>query len=195
MGQCWLPRGLPPRGSSQHCCYQCPVPVASPCGPTSLQEAIQHCQDLVPSPVGSLLLSLGSWSMQYFVCALQEWSLYFPQSHGSEIPLAFKVRFLGDSQSLCWIPMLGSLMQDLEPAQQWENCWYYYYPVYGSLTWQVWDWVLSWLCPSYHLVTASSLSLDVGYHFWWVAAFSRWWVFKASCDFGALSGGDEHTSF
>ena len=196
MGQWWLPRGLPPRGSSQHCCCQCCAPLASPCWPTSLQETTQHCQgDLARSSMGSLLLSLGSWSMQSFVCALQESSLCFSQSHGSEIPLAFKIIILGDSQSHCWIPMLGSLMQGLEPSQQWENCWCYYSPVYGSPTWQVWDWVLSWLCPSYHLVAASSLSLHVGYHFWCVAAFSCWWVFKASCDVGALSGGDEHTSF
>ena len=172
MGQWWLPRGFPPKGSSQHCCCQCPAPVASPCWPTSLQETIQH-----------------------FVWALQESSLCFPQSHGSEIPLAFKIRFLGDSQSQCWILMLGSLMQGLEPSQQWENinrC--YYSPVYGSPTWQAWDWVLSWLCPSYHLVAASSFSLDVGHHFWCVAAFSCRQVFKASCDFGAFSGGDEDTS-
>ena len=59
MGQCWLPRGLPPRGSSQHCCYQCPVPVASPCGPTSLQETIQHCQDLVRLLWGHFSFPLG----------------------------------------------------------------------------------------------------------------------------------------
>ena len=32
------------------------------------------------SPVGSLLLSSGSWCAQDFVCALQDWTLCFPQS-------------------------------------------------------------------------------------------------------------------
>ena len=45
----------------------------------------------------------------------------FPQYRGShQTLLAFKVRFPGDSQSLCQIPRLGSLTWDLEPSQ-WEN--------------------------------------------------------------------------
>jgi len=39
----------------------------------------------------------------------------------NQIPLALKVRFPGDSQSLCWIPRLGSLMWGFETSQQWEN--------------------------------------------------------------------------
>ena len=39
----------------------------------------------------------------------------------SPMPLAFKVIFPGDSQSLGLIPRLGSLMWGLEPSQQWEN--------------------------------------------------------------------------
>ena len=38
---------------------------------------------------------------------------------------------------------------------------YYRSPVCGSFTQQVWDLILSWLCPSYHLAAASSLSLDM----------------------------------
>ena len=41
---------------------------------------------MVQLPVGSLLLSSGSWCVQDFVCALQDWgSLHFPQSCGSPI--------------------------------------------------------------------------------------------------------------
>ena len=36
----------------------------------------------------------------------------------NEIPVIYKVRFLGDSQSPCQIPSLGSLMWGLEPLQQ-----------------------------------------------------------------------------
>ena len=39
----------------------------------------------------------------------------------NQIALTFKVRFSGDSQSLCQIPRLGSLTQGSEPSQQWEN--------------------------------------------------------------------------
>ena len=37
-------------------------------------------------------------------------------------------------------------------------------PICGSLTWCVWDLILSWLCPSYHFSVAS-LSLDIGHLF------------------------------
>ena len=38
-----------------------------------------------------------------------------------QIPLAFKVRFPGDSQFFCQVPRLGSLTWGSEPSQQWEN--------------------------------------------------------------------------
>ena len=38
-----------------------------------------------------------------------------------QVLLTVKVRFPGDSQSLCWIPRLGSLLWDLELLQQCEN--------------------------------------------------------------------------
>ena len=38
-----------------------------------------------------------------------------------QILLAFRVRFLGDSQSLSWILRLESLMWGSESSQQWEN--------------------------------------------------------------------------
>ena len=42
---------------------------------------------------------------------------------------------------------------------------------------------------------ASVLSLDMGYLFWWVPALSIDGCSTASCDFGALAGGDAHMSF
>ena len=39
----------------------------------------------------------------------------------NQILLTFIVRFPGDSQSLCWIPKLGSLFCGLGPSQQREN--------------------------------------------------------------------------
>ena len=38
-----------------------------------------------------------------------------------------------------------------------------YFPVCGSPTHPVWDLILLHLRPSYHLIVASSLSLDIGY--------------------------------
>ena len=49
-----------------------PVPMAGYCQPTPLQETLKYSQVvLAPSPVGSLLLSPGSWYAQGFVCAPQ----------------------------------------------------------------------------------------------------------------------------
>ena len=39
----------------------------------------------------------------------------------NQIPLALKVRFPRDSQTLCQIPRLRSLTRGSEPSQQWEN--------------------------------------------------------------------------
>ena len=60
------------------------VPVVSPCRPRPPQETLQH-EQVVQSPVGLLLLSSGSWYMQNFVCAFQDWSLSFSQSNRSPI--------------------------------------------------------------------------------------------------------------
>ena len=87
-----------------------------------LPETPGHAQASLGQPlVGSLLLSPGSWCVQGFVCALQEsvspvlWKFY------NQIPLAFKVKFPGGSQFLCWIPRLGNLLTVLELLQQWKN--------------------------------------------------------------------------
>ena len=57
------------------------VPTVSHSHPLPLQETLQHWQvGLVQSPMGSLLLLPGCWCIHYFVCALQKWSLCFPQS-------------------------------------------------------------------------------------------------------------------
>ena len=74
------------------------------CQPTPVLEAPGHsAANLAQSLVGSLFLSPASWCIQGFCCALQEsvspvlWKFY------NQIPLTFKVKFPGDSQSLCWI--------------------------------------------------------------------------------------------
>ena len=108
----------------QDCFCQCPHPAASHCWSTPPQETLQHWQaGLVQSPVGSLLLSPGSWCMQGFVSAFQQWSLFPPVLRKScdRIPLAIKVRFPGDSQSLCQISRPSSLTWGSEPSRLWET--------------------------------------------------------------------------
>ena len=108
-----------------------------------------------------------SWCKQDFVSTLQDWSLCFPRSSGSPIIKS------------CWSSRSDSL--GLPSAFVGPPGWEAWYGVQnlhnggrtslvlcsqvcGSLTQWVWDLILSWLCPSYHLAVAS-LSLDIGYLF------------------------------
>ena len=77
----------------------------------------------------------------------------------NQIPLAFKARFPGDPQA--GKPDMGFRTY----TTMGELLWYYFSPICGSPTDGLWDLILSWLCPSYHLAAASSLSLDVQYLF------------------------------
>ena len=116
----------------------------------------------------------------------------------NQIPLALKAKFPGDSQSLCIIPRLGGLTWGSELSQQWDN-------FFGIIVLQLvvtqqmgmgFDFIVIEPFLSCCLAAASSLSLDIGYLF-----FVRFQCpavdgcSTASCNFGALSGGDEHTSF
>ena len=101
------------------CCYtECPQPCIRPL-PTHASArdswALTGKSGLVF--LGSLLLSPGSWCTQGFVCALQESVSPVLWKFCNQIPLAFKVKFPGDSQSLCQIPRLGNLFWTLELSQ------------------------------------------------------------------------------
>ena len=89
-----------------HCCIQCPWLLSRPLlTHTSAGDCWTLSQaSLAQSLVGTLHLSPGSWYTQGFICALQEsvspvlWKFYH------QIPLASKINFPRDSQSLCQIP-------------------------------------------------------------------------------------------
>ena len=53
-----------------------------------------------------------SWAVVHtsFVCSLQESVSLVLWKFCNQIPLAFKVKFPGGSQFLCWIPRLGNLL-------------------------------------------------------------------------------------
>ena len=106
----------------QDCCIQCPDPKASHCWATPLLETPGPSQTrLAQSLVMSLLLFPEFWWTQGFVCALQESVSPVVRKFCNHIPLAFKVKFPGGSQSLCGIPRLGNLLWALELVQQCEN--------------------------------------------------------------------------
>ena len=76
-----------------------------------------------------------------------------------------------------------------------ELLWYYCFLVCGSSTQQVWDLTLLCLYPSYRLTVASS-SYTWGIFFLvGSSVFLLIGCSTGSCDFGALTGGDEHLSF
>ena len=60
---------------------------------------------------------------RFCLCPLRAESLFPPILCKScnQVLLAFKVKSPGDSQSLCWIPRLESLVWGLEPSQQCKN--------------------------------------------------------------------------
>ena len=130
------------------------------------QETLQHQQ--VGLVVSCGVMAPFPWVLVHVRFCLQDWSLYFPQSFWSP---AIKSCWPSKSYSL------GSLVPLLNPQAGMphvecrtfttvgELLWYYYSPVCGSPTLQIWDLILSWLCPSYHLTEASSLSLNVKYLF------------------------------
>ena len=77
-------------------------------------ETPGHSQaSLSQSPMGSLLLSPGSFCAQGFVCVLQESVSPLLCKFYNQTPLAFKVKFPGSSAS-CQIPRLGNLLWVLE---------------------------------------------------------------------------------
>ena len=131
--------------------------------------------------MGSPLHSPGSWYAHDFVCALQEWSLCSSDSLG--LPKLF-------------------------PGWPGWDVWRGAQNLYNSgttslitavlLLWvahlAIWDIILLWLCPSFCLIAASPLSLDVGFFFFFFDGFQSPLVdgcWTASCDFGALKGGGE----
>ena len=100
--------------------FKAPDPVAGHCWLTSLPEPAEHSQaSLTQCHLGSLFLSPGSWCTQ--CCALLESVSPVLGEFCNQIPLAFKVKFPGGSDSLCQIPRLGNLLWTLELLQNCKN--------------------------------------------------------------------------
>ena len=74
----------------------------------------------ITAPFPSVLVHTRFCAIQEFLISPVLWKFC------NQTFLSFKVRFLGGSQPLWWIPRWGSLMWGLEPLQQWENCWYFF---------------------------------------------------------------------
>ena len=117
------------------------------------------------------------------VCPPRVESLFPPVLSKScnQIPLTFKVWFSRNSSSHCQTPRLGSLMWGSEPSLQWVD--FCGISVLQSVSHppnhQLWDLILLWWCPSYRLIVATPLCLDVGYLLWWVLVSSFQWLSRS----------------
>ena len=121
-----------------------------------------------------------------FICALQEWSLHFPQSFESS---TIKSRWPTKSDSLGILspfarsPGSGAWCGAKNLHKSTRTSLVLFSPLCGSLTWRVKDFVLSWLLPSYHLTVASPLSLDLGIFSQWVPVPYCLWLFNSYLKF------------
>ena len=169
------------RGTFQDCCCQCP----HPCSEHLLTHASTGDPPTLTGSFGSVFNGVTAPFLWVFVhtrfclCPSRLES-HFPQSCGSPI-----IKFCWPSASYSrripspFIESLGKHDIGIQTLTAvWELLWYYCSPICGSLTRLVWDLILSWLYPSYHL-TAASLSLDIGYLFWWIPASFCQWLFNS----------------
>ena len=97
-------------------------PTAGYCPPKPPQETPGHSQQACLSLLWSHVFSPGSWCAQGFVCVLQESVFPVLCKFCNQIPLAFKVKFPGVSQSLCQIPRLGNLLGSHYSVPQYFIC-------------------------------------------------------------------------
>ena len=153
---------------------------------------------MLQSPMGSLLLSSGSWCAQNFACALQDWSLCFHQSSGSPI-----------IKSHCSLrPDSLAIPSPFVRSQGWE-AWHGLENLHNSArTSLVLFFSSLWVT---HLegmgfdciVIAPFLPSCCGFVVFGrgVSFIGEFWhppidgSSTASCNFGAFAGGDEHASF
>ena len=136
------------RGDLPACCSQCPIPVLGPCRPTPPQETLTPAGGFGSVSRGVTTLFLWVLVCTWFCCALQDWSLCFPQSCGS---LVIKSRWPSRSDSLGIPSPFGP--QAGKPDVGFRTftaagalLWYYSSygsPVCGPLTRRVWDVILS----------------------------------------------------
>ena len=184
-----------PRGTSQDCCFLCP----HACGEPLLTYASTGDPPTLADSFGSVscgVIPPSLWVLvhaRFCLCPPCLESLFPPVLWKSynQISLGCKVRFPGDSQSLCQIPRLGSLMSGSEPSQQWEN-------FFGIIALQFLGHSPSgygiWF---YRDCTPPTVSLQLLFFFF----FGRFQhppvdgCSADSCNFGALLGGDKCTSF
>ena len=132
------------RGPFQDCCCLCPNLHGKPLPTqTSTRSPSTWAGRSGSISCGvTVYLSPGSWYAQYFVCAIQGWSLCILQSCESPV-----IKSHWPSKSDSWFPIPLLDPQAGKPDMRLrtfktvgELLWYYHFPDYGLPTWWVWDW-------------------------------------------------------
>ena len=186
--------GLTPRGTFPDFC--CPHPCDEPLlnhtstgDPPTPADSFGSVSCGVTAPFLWVLLHA-----RFYLCPPRLESLFPPLLWTScnQISLAFKVRFLGKSQSLCWIPRLEAWygVQNLHNSGRTSLV-----LLFSSISGGYGIWF-------YHDCAPPTILL------WFLLCLWMWGIFfgrsqhppvdgcsTARCDFGAFEGGDEHMSF
>ena len=168
-----------------------------PCWPTPSQEVTGRFGSVSCGFTGAFLWVLVLTG--FYLCPPSLESLLPPVLWKScnHIPLCLKVRFPGDSQSLCWVPRLESVTWGSESSQQWEN-------FFGTIVLQfvghefvagmAFDFIV--IVPL--LPSLCGLFFVLGHGIYFLGWFQHPPIkdcSTASCDFVVLEGEDECTSF
>ena len=181
-------------------CHQSP----HPCGGPLLTHTPTGDPPTLAGSFGSVSCGITApflWVLvhtRFCLCPPRQESLFPPTlwKYYNQIPLAFKVGFPEDSQSLCQVPRLGSLMSGSKHSQKWEN-------FFGTIGLQFVSPPPSGCGIWFYCDCASpTISVQLLLCRWtWGIFFGRFQdppvdgCSIASCDFGALAVGDEHISF
>ena len=113
----------------------------------------------------------------------------------NQIPLAFKVWFSRNFSSCCRTPRLRNLTWGSEPSLHWVDFCGISVLQSESPTQQLWDLILLWLHPSYHLTVAFLCLWMWDIFFGEVQCLPVDDCPAASCDSGVLARGSESSSF
>ena len=173
-----------PKGAFQDCCCQWPLP----CGKPLLIHASTGDPPILAGGFGWVFCEVTAPFLMVLVH--RRFCLYSPRLETlfpsvlwksyNQIPLAFKVRFPGNSQSLCWIPRLGILTWGSEPLQQWENSFCIIVLQFvGHQPGRYRIWFLLWLCSSYCSLRLLLCLWMWDVFLWWVPASSCQWLFNS----------------
>ena len=140
-------KGLIPSGTFPGYCCQCLRPCAEP---LLIHASTGDPPTLPAGSFGSVSCGVTApflWVLvctRFCLCPPRVESLFPPvlQKSYNQISLAFKVRFPGDSSSLCQIPGWEAWRGFRTFTTVGELPWYHCSPVWGSPTWQVLDLIL-----------------------------------------------------